>query len=130
MSVRSWPSVHRSESVVHQTTRSEAGQSYVESTREDVNPVVPELRIHGEQTVNEKINRLFKTRIELMNTLTTTQGWKQENIYAGTTSEEITTRKKGYDECWRKLSMYMNSTLNYLCIKKKGRMHVIAIKSR
>ncbi len=102
MSVRSWPRVHPSESVVHQTTRSEAGQGYVESTREDVNPVVPELRIHGEGTVNEKINSLFKTRIELMNTLTTTQEWIQENIYAGTTLEEIMTRKiKGYDECWR-----------------------------
>ena len=52
--------------------------------------------------MNEKINSLFKTRIELMNTLTTTQEWIQENIYAGTTLEEIMTRKiKGYDECWR-----------------------------
>ena len=59
------------------------------------------LKQHGEETVNERINNLFKTRIGLMNTLTATQGWIQERIYVGTTLDEIKTKKRDYDECWK-----------------------------
>lgn len=101
MSVQSWPGVHQRQSVVGQITRSEVGQSYVETTMEDGNVVAPVLGIHGEEAVSERINSLFKTRIGLMNTLTATQGWIQERIYAGTTLEEIKTKKRDCGECWK-----------------------------
>ena len=68
---------------------------------EDGDVVVPVLETHGEETVNERINNLFKTPIGLMNTLTATQGWIQDRIYVGTTLDEIKTKKRDYDECWK-----------------------------
>ena len=62
MSVQSWPRVNQRQSDVGQTTRSEVGQNYVE-TMEDGDVVVPVLETHGEETVNERINNLYKTGI-------------------------------------------------------------------
>ena len=103
MSVQSWPRINQRQSDVGQTTRSEVDQNYVETTMEDGDVVVPVLETHREETVNERINNLFKTRIGLMNTLTATQGWIQERIYVGTTLDEIKTKKRDYDECWKEI---------------------------
>ena len=58
-----------------------------------------------------KINALFKTRIHLMNTLTETQGWIHEAIYAGETVDNIKTKKLHYDECWRE---FVNTHEQYI----------------
>ena len=78
MSVRSRPRASQRKSVFDSTTRSEVGQSFVTARREDVDPAMA-LGLEERQTSNEGTTDLFKTRIRLMNTLTTTQGWIQEN---------------------------------------------------